>query len=87
MPQPTAPLIGAENCNSCKFSYVATLPGVPPVGYCRRFPPTASAMVVGMDHKTGPQWVRTSGHPNVKPEWWCGEYRRSLISAVPEGNG
>ena len=59
-----------STCDSCKFYHVGK---VVDRGICRRYPPTAHALVVpGL---TGPQVQQQFFYPQTHGQAWCGEYQ------------
>lgn len=60
------------NCDSCRWYN-----GVPPLGRCRKNPPT----VFGM-----PDGEYMSDFPEVDPDDWCGQWEKVIDDVTPSNN-
>ncbi len=73
-----------QSCIGCRFYMPAPPePGnlkAPPVGGCRRFPPTVNLVIAGMTPQ-GPNYAPACCYPSVNPQDWCGEWETNLKSS------
>jgi len=78
-----------DTCATCRFYHLSTDGGM-----CRRNPPQGTIVqwVPHFSQATGPTQipVTTAFYPPVRPEMWCGEYRRAasgLVAVVATDQG
>ncbi len=65
------PLIQPDTCSTCGWKV-----GAGGTFYCRRFPPTQLVRIMVNPNTKQPEEVVSAGFPQVKGEFWCGEYTR-----------
>ena len=64
----------ARVCASCKFSTTDLAPDKSIVRFCRRHPPQLNLLLT----QQGP--LVMSHNPQVKDDFWCGEFEKRLDS-------
>lgn len=70
-----------HNCGTCKHSGLELGPSKEMQRFCRRFPPSVSAVAVPVQTVQGPTFVvqNVAAFPAVRDDWDCGEYASKVI--------
>ena len=75
-----------DSCAACIHRLVETDAAKQIINVCRRNPPTWHLLPV--PGKGGAMSItKQSGHPNVQPTDWCGEFKQKPQTAVPRTEG